>query len=305
VEEIPFELVSPKEDGNHLVPEVFKTTFTNPLFDFESEYTLISDNPIFDIQNEESDESVTEQGFTDLYLVNNSLHEEFAGGLTHINGNENPINGLFEQNDLHHLLPAIESFYFEDVTVGDISISFLSEDKIFKPGILPREETHPHTKLTPDKNLKSQTSSEEFLILEHDYFDLKKDHSLEGDALIQENLHINDKIPSLPPRMFSKPKSLTDKIQSSATALDPENEDLVMMVIRTFYLFFTYPVTSPLFNSCGSEDTIFDPGIFSYHSFKPGISHRCGTFTSFNVCLNILNESPMEIVSYTCFPKNQ
>nr|GEU37426.1 reverse transcriptase domain-containing protein [Tanacetum cinerariifolium] len=49
-----------------------------------------------------------------------------------------------------------------------------------------------------------------------------------------------------------------------------------------------------------NEDTIFDPGICSYHisSFLPDVSHRCGTFPRFKV----LNESPMEILSSTCSP---
>ncbi|GJT75584.1 hypothetical protein Tco_1042309 [Tanacetum coccineum] len=40
--------------------KTFNMTITNPLFDFHSEFTLNSDNPIVDIQNEESDESETE-----------------------------------------------------------------------------------------------------------------------------------------------------------------------------------------------------------------------------------------------------
>ncbi|GJX59776.1 hypothetical protein Tco_0291166, partial [Tanacetum coccineum] len=42
------------------ISETFDMTITNPLFDFDFEFTLNSDYPIFDIQNEESDESETE-----------------------------------------------------------------------------------------------------------------------------------------------------------------------------------------------------------------------------------------------------
>ncbi|GKC56076.1 hypothetical protein Tco_1083674 [Tanacetum coccineum] len=42
------------------ISKTFDMTITNPLFDFDSEFTLNSDNPIFDIQNEESDEFETE-----------------------------------------------------------------------------------------------------------------------------------------------------------------------------------------------------------------------------------------------------
>nr|GFA20795.1 hypothetical protein [Tanacetum cinerariifolium] len=36
--------------------------------------------------------------------------------------------------------------------------------------------------------------------------------------------------------------------------------------------------------SAESEDTIFDPGItiYRFYSFKPGLSHRCGTFKKLN-----------------------
>nr|GEV38693.1 hypothetical protein [Tanacetum cinerariifolium] len=78
-------------------------------------------------------------------------------------------------------------------------------------------------------------------------------------------------------------------------------------VVRVFLPFFTYPVTSPNLLSSGSEDTIFDPGIVINHFylFKPGVSHRSGTFMKFNVYPNHLNESPMELLSSTCSPMDQ
>ncbi|GJV60709.1 hypothetical protein Tco_1466809 [Tanacetum coccineum] len=42
------------------ISKTFDMTITNPLFDFDYEFTLNSDNPILVIQNEESDESKTE-----------------------------------------------------------------------------------------------------------------------------------------------------------------------------------------------------------------------------------------------------
>nr|GEW18574.1 hypothetical protein [Tanacetum cinerariifolium] len=78
-------------------------------------------------------------------------------------------------------------------------------------------------------------------------------------------------------------------------------------VVRVFLPFFTYPVTSSILLSSGSEDTIFDPGISDYHfsSFMPGVSHRGGTFMKFIVYPNHLNESPMKILSSTCSPMDQ
>nr|GEV00199.1 hypothetical protein [Tanacetum cinerariifolium] len=78
-------------------------------------------------------------------------------------------------------------------------------------------------------------------------------------------------------------------------------------VIRVFLPFFTYPVTSSVLFSSGSEDTIFDPDISNYHFsyFEPGVSHRSGTFMKFNVYPNYLNESSTKILSSTCFPMDQ
>nr|GEY25447.1 hypothetical protein [Tanacetum cinerariifolium] len=78
-------------------------------------------------------------------------------------------------------------------------------------------------------------------------------------------------------------------------------------VVRVFLPFFTYSVTSSILHSFGNEDTIFDPGISNYHfsSFKPDLSHRCGTFKKFNTHRSRLNESPMEILFSTCSPMDQ
>nr|GEU90618.1 hypothetical protein [Tanacetum cinerariifolium] len=78
-------------------------------------------------------------------------------------------------------------------------------------------------------------------------------------------------------------------------------------VIRVFLPLFTYPVTSSILLSSGSEDPIFDPDISNYHfsSLEPGVSHRSGTFMKFKVYPNYLNESPMEILSSTCFSMDQ
>ncbi|GJZ39072.1 hypothetical protein Tco_0585635 [Tanacetum coccineum] len=58
---VPIPKVSEKPlDSLDPILETFKTTITNPLFDFDSEFTLNSYNPILDIQNKESDESETE-----------------------------------------------------------------------------------------------------------------------------------------------------------------------------------------------------------------------------------------------------
>nr|GEZ09801.1 hypothetical protein [Tanacetum cinerariifolium] len=66
--------------------------------------------------------------------------------------------------------------------------------------------------------------------------------------------------------------------------------------VRSFLPFFTYPVTSPVLLSSGSENKIFDPGITINHFyFKPGSSHRHGAFKKFNTHRSHLNEWPIII----------
>nr|GEZ83914.1 hypothetical protein [Tanacetum cinerariifolium] len=85
------------------------------------------------------------------------------------------------------------------------------------------------------------------------------DNDSEGDILFLERLLHDDPIPLLDTLDFS-------------------------YEVRTFLPFFTYPVTSPVFLSFGSEDKIFDPGITINHfySFQPGSSHRHRAFKKFN-----------------------
>ncbi|GJS48388.1 hypothetical protein Tco_0598509 [Tanacetum coccineum] len=50
--------------------------------------------------------------------------------------------------------------------------------------------------------------------------------------------------------------------------IDVEDDDSFIFFIQTFLPFLTYPVDSPFLCSFGNEDTIFDPGISTFH-FSP------------------------------------
>nr|GEV72019.1 hypothetical protein [Tanacetum cinerariifolium] len=72
---------------------------------------------------------------------------------------------------------------------------------------------------------------------------------------------------------------------------------LLAYIVWIFLAYLTYPVIPSHLHSFGNEDTIFDPGITINHSysFKPGLSHRCGTFKEFNTHRSHLNESMTEM----------
>nr|GFC09382.1 hypothetical protein [Tanacetum cinerariifolium] len=85
------------------------------------------------------------------------------------------------------------------------------------------------------------------------------------------------------------------------------SESLFAYVVWIFLTFLSYSVAPQCLLSFGNEDTIFDPGISSYHipSFMPDVSHRSGTFMKFNVYPKHLNGSPMEILFSICSPIDQ
>ncbi|GJZ14304.1 reverse transcriptase domain-containing protein [Tanacetum coccineum] len=91
----------------------FDTTFINPLFELDSEYTLNYDNPIFDIQNEDSDASeietiIDEEVFESHSLDSFKLGDEnvvfdpgiivIKGWIKHYSGGDIPVMDVL---DLH------------------------------------------------------------------------------------------------------------------------------------------------------------------------------------------------------------
>ncbi|GKB77889.1 hypothetical protein Tco_0944784 [Tanacetum coccineum] len=84
-----------------------------------------------------------------------------------------------------------------------------------------------------------------------------------------------------------------------------DQSPLFAYVVWIFLYFLTYPIAPPYLLSSENEDIIFDPNFSIYHSFMMGVSHQSGTFMKFNVYLNHLNESMMEILSSTGSPMDQ
>nr|GEW65421.1 hypothetical protein [Tanacetum cinerariifolium] len=143
-------------------------------------------------------------------------------------------------------------------------------------------------------------------------------HDSKGYILYLESLLSDDTTPNPPPEVLldRDPRSLSyiNDLKIMVKVFDPGIHEkffsptymslpfedrqylFFIYVIRIFLPYFTYPVNSPFLLSSGSEDTIFNPDIFAFHfSLESVVSYQSGTFMCFNVYLNILNESPMEI----------
>ncbi|GJW73344.1 hypothetical protein Tco_0132714 [Tanacetum coccineum] len=280
------------DDFSPILTEKILVTFSNPLFDSNDDFTSSDDESL-------SDEDVLEDN---VKIYSNPLFEfddEYISS---------DVNPLFDE-----LLENIES---KDSYVSNLDelallvtpLSAFNEDECFDPGgdvdeielLLHRDPSTP--KISVASILEGFTD-EPPLEENDDLFDLESKENewkkILYDAPIND-LMTEDKVfdPGIHEKTFSP------------TYVSLPFEDLhyfsLTYVIRIFLPYFTYPVESPFLLSSGSEDTIFDPGIFAFHfsSLEPVVSHRSGTFMCFNVYLNILNESPMEIYSSTCFVPN-
>nr|GEY89055.1 hypothetical protein [Tanacetum cinerariifolium] len=207
--------------------------------------------------------------------------DDYDSAITPVLSTEEPVNSLSMRDKHLDTIPATESDEVIKSSVENlvpIPKEFNSENsnaeiESFSLSPIPNEDSDSFMEeidlfLTPDDPMPPS--------IEED------DNDSEGDNLFLERLLHDDPIP------------LPD-------TLDFSN------VVRVFLPFFTYHVTSSILHPFGNEETIFDPGITINHfySFKPGLSHRCGTFKKFNTHRSHLNESPMEMLFSTCFPMDQ
>nr|GEZ71907.1 hypothetical protein [Tanacetum cinerariifolium] len=267
-------------------------TFSNPLFDVNDDFTSSNDESL-------PEEDVHEENFK---IYSNTLFE---------------FDDKYISSDVNPLFNEV----LEDIEKKDSYVSNLDEPALLVTPLSDANEDECFD-LGGDINVIDADVS---INIEDGY------HDSEGDIIYLESLLINDTISNLPPGVFldHDPRSLKD---------EPDNDDLKSMikvfdlgiyekiisltyvklpfedrhyfsltfVIRIFLPYLTYSMDSSLLFSSGSEDTIFDPNIFvfSFYSLEPMVSHQSGTFMCFNVYLNILNESPMEICSSTCFIPN-
>nr|GEX48794.1 hypothetical protein [Tanacetum cinerariifolium] len=89
--------------------------------------------------------------------------------------------------------------------------------------------------------------------------------------------------------------------------VEDDHSPLLAYVVWIFLAYLTYPVIPHHLHSFENKDTIFDPGIAinRFYSFKPGLSHRCGTFKKLNTHRSHLNDSSMKMLFSTFFPMDQ
>nr|GEV22181.1 hypothetical protein [Tanacetum cinerariifolium] len=196
--------------------------------------------------------------------------------------------------------------------VEDIFDNPTRKPRVHVPNVLP---THPTFHLDPDFTLSSDSLIPDLVV----YFPSETRNKIFNPGIFCE---VQSKR-FLSPNEFSisfirdflylvfdtlhpfSPENKEKDFNPGSLSSNEATSPLFAYVVWMFLPFFTYPVSPPYLLSSGNEDTIFYPGISIYHTFMPVVSHRSGTFMNFNVYLNHLNESPMEILSSTCFPMDQ
>ena len=184
---VPIQRVSEKPSES--ISEKFITTFTNPLFDFNSEFTLISDNQIFDVESDESDME------TDM----DEVHIDSSQSTAQVP----PPYILPDPKDiLHNSESPHEEFSYELAHIDPIP----SEDK--------DNDFDSKSDYTSSQGEFSDELSHIIALPKYDS-DLEGDLDPGGGILYHKNLLDDDIIPTLPPEDFiaNDHKSLNDDIQ--------------------------------------------------------------------------------------------
>ncbi|GJS70091.1 hypothetical protein Tco_0702932 [Tanacetum coccineum] len=277
--------------SNEGVPKENVKIYANPLFDFNDKYISSDVNPLFNEVLEDINRENSLLAIDEPFLL-----------VTPTPGSK--LVSLEEVENIDPSLPLIRSGMI--TMVVDIPSLGINKDECFDPrgGEIDAD-------IPPD--------------FKDDYY------KSEGDIIYLESLLINNTILNLLPEVFLdhdlrslKDEPDNDDLKSMVKVFDPGIHEKIIsstyvrlpfedrhyfsitFVIRIFLLYLTYSMDSSLLLSSGSNDTIFDPDIsvFSFYSLELVVSHRSGIFICFNVYLNILNESPIEICSSTCFVPN-
>nr|GEU55190.1 putative ribonuclease H-like domain-containing protein [Tanacetum cinerariifolium] len=221
------------------------TTFFNILFDVDYNFSS-SDDESF------SDEDISKK------IYSNPLFDEDIISIKidphHLNAESNLIESMLNHDSLI-ISSSLKIDYLLDEFTSELILL-----KSFPPGI-NKVNCDPEEEIHLDERLFDPLMEEIDLFLASDgSISLSIDSAYsdsEGDNLLLKILLQDDHIPVLDTLDFSN-------------------------VVRVFLPFFTYPVTSLILLSSGSEDIIFDHDISNYHfsSLEPGVSHRIAPTTA-------------------------
>nr|GFB12055.1 hypothetical protein [Tanacetum cinerariifolium] len=225
-----------------------------------------------------------------------------------------PKSFLKETKTFHNSLPEFENFYFDleeissgsttthsDISLPDYEVFYFNDDHI-KEISSGSTTTHSDISFFDYDSFVFDPSNDQFPPTDRSDF--------ANEEFTDELAHIIS--PSKYDRFYfwnlPDPGELISILNSgirenppSTTRVNLPVEDdyfpLLTYVVWIFLAYLTYPIIPLYLYSFRNEDTIFDPGntFNRVYSFKPGLSHRSGTFKKFNTHRSYLNECPMII----------
>nr|GEW95785.1 hypothetical protein [Tanacetum cinerariifolium] len=225
-----------------------------------------------------------------------------------------PKSFLKETNTFHNSLPEFENFCFDLEEISSVRTTTHSDISLPDYEVFYFHDDH-----IEEISSGSTTAHSDISLSEYDsfIFDLSNDQCPPFDRSDLTHEEFTDELTHIisPPeydcfyfRDFPDPGELISSLNSgirenlsSTTCVylpaEDDHSPLLAYVVWIFLAYLTYPVIPPYLHPFGNKDTIFDPGITinRFYSFKPGLSHRCGSFKKFNTHRSHLNKCPMII----------
>nr|GEZ83524.1 hypothetical protein [Tanacetum cinerariifolium] len=211
-----------------------------------------------------------------------------------------PKSVLEETNTFHNSFPEFENFCFDLEEISSGSTTTHSVISLLEYEAFSFYDDH-----IKEISSGSTTTQSDISLSEYDsfIFDLSNDQFPPTDGSDFTHEDFGDELAHIisPPEYdcfyfgnLLDPGELTSSLNSRirenlsfTTCVNLPVEDdyspLLAYVVWIFFAYLTYPIIPPHLHSFGNEDTIFDSGITinCSYSFKPGLSHRCGTFKKF------------------------
>nr|GEX59121.1 reverse transcriptase domain-containing protein [Tanacetum cinerariifolium] len=202
-----------------------------------------------------------------------------------------PKSVLEETNTFNNSLPEFENFCFDLEEISSGSTTTHSDISLPEYEAFSLYDDH-----IKEISSGSTTTQSDISLPEYDsfIFDLLNDQFPPTDRSDLTHEEFYDE----PTYIISPPKYDCFYFGNLPNPVEDDHSPLLAYVVWIFLAYLTYTIIPSHLYSFRNEDTIFDPGITinRSYSFKPGLSHQCGTFKKFNTHRSHLNESPMEML---------
>ncbi|GJS88940.1 reverse transcriptase domain-containing protein [Tanacetum coccineum] len=278
--------------------------YSNPLFEFDDNFTSSNENPLFneideDVENENSNVLDSDEPV----LLNTPLSDKVESfdpenDIDEIDAFQ-AMENLLSDDTTHNLAPEVisdyESIHNTSVTFSPRSDPLHHEfagELITLPSRITREHEDYLSRMTMLCEISTSRSQENvhanpssiieslptslIPVEDNDPNDDSEDEDNELPNLDHQDNPSSPRPPPEPPDVCLNFKPATamrneDFNQGEIVlSLNVEDVNSFTFVIWTFLPFFTYPEDSPVILSLRSEDLVFDPGISTFHfSLKP------------------------------------